>query len=101
MGLGTNIREVYRAPGGKRIAAVVEVVEYELDGGSEADYRRTTGSRSDHARAMQHRYALRFRLYSQPAGMMRIAQPMSAMVKRQFDKHCANLKWLLETSPTA
>jgi uncharacterized protein YndB with AHSA1/START domain len=31
IGLGTKIREVHRAPGGKRIATVVEVVEYEPD----------------------------------------------------------------------
>jgi hypothetical protein len=31
MGLGTKIRELHRAPGGKQIATVVEVVEYEPD----------------------------------------------------------------------
>src|ERR1700722_18448788 len=31
LGLGTRVREVHRAPGGKQLAALVEVSEYEPD----------------------------------------------------------------------
>ena len=103
MGLGAKIREVHRAPGGKWIATVVEVVEYEPDRrfgmriieglpvhGQITFERSSTGTR------------FRFRVYSQPTGMMRIAQPiMSAMLKLQFDKHCTNLKSAVETSRKA
>jgi uncharacterized protein YndB with AHSA1/START domain len=99
MGLGTKIREVHRAPGGKQIATVVEVVEYVPD--------RVFGMRIIEGVPVHGRITfeptdtgtrLRFRVYSQPAGMMRIAQPiLRAMLKWQFDQHCTNLKTVLET----
>jgi uncharacterized protein YndB with AHSA1/START domain len=101
MGLGTKIREVHRAPGGKRIATVVEVVEYEPD--------RVFGMRIIEGLPVDGRITLepvdtgtrfRFRVYSQPTGIMRIAQPITrAMLKRQFEQHCTNLKRMLEASP--
>ena len=99
MGLGTKIREVHRAPGGKQIATVVEVVEYEPD--------RVFGMRIIEGVPVHGRITFepsdtgtrfRFRVYSQPTGMMRIAQPiLRAMLKWQFDRHCTNLKTVLET----
>jgi hypothetical protein len=101
MGLGTKIREVHRAPGGKQLATVVEVVEYEPD--------RTFGLRIIEGLPVHGQISFepsdggtrfRFRVYSQPTGMMRIAQPlMRAMLRRQFDQHCTNLKTVLETPP--
>lgn len=101
MGLGTKIREVHRAPGGKRIATVVEVVEYEPD--------RVFGLRiveglPVHGRmtfeAIETGTRFRFRVYSQPTGILRVAQPiMGAMLRWQFDQHCTNLKTALEASP--
>jgi uncharacterized protein YndB with AHSA1/START domain len=99
IGLGTKIREVHRAPGGKQIATVVEVVAYEPD--------RLFGMRIIEGLPVHGQVTFepsnagthfRFRVYAQPTGMMRIAQPiMSAMLKRQFEKHCTNLKSALET----
>jgi uncharacterized protein YndB with AHSA1/START domain len=101
MGLGTKIHEVHRAPAGKRIATVVEVVEYEPD--------RRFGMRIIEGPPVHGQITLepsntgthfRFRVYSQPTGMMRIAQPiLSVVLRRQFEIHCTNLKSVLEASP--
>jgi uncharacterized protein YndB with AHSA1/START domain len=101
MGLGTKIREVHRAPGGRQIATVVEVVEYEpphLFGmrvveGLPVHCQVCLKPRSGGTR-------LCFRVYSRPRGVMRIAQPiLHPMLKRQFNQHCTNLKAVLETPP--
>ena len=99
MGLGTKIREVHRAPGGKQIATVVEVVEYEPD--------RVFGMRIIEGLPVHGQITFepsdtgtrfRFRVYSEPTGMMRLAQPiMRAVLRRQFEQHCTNLKTVLET----
>ena len=99
MGLGTKIREVHRAPGGKQIATVVEVVEYESD--------RVFGMRIIEGVPVHGQITFepsdtgtrfRFRVYFQPRGMMRIAQPiLRAILRWQFDQHCTNLKTVLET----
>jgi uncharacterized protein YndB with AHSA1/START domain len=102
MGLGTKIREVHRAPGGKQMATVVEVVEYEPD--------RAFGLRIIEGPPVHGQITFepsdtgtrfRFRVYSQPTGLMRIAQPIiTAMLRRQFDQHCTNLKTVLEAPPS-
>jgi uncharacterized protein YndB with AHSA1/START domain len=98
-GLGTKIREVHRAPGGKQIATVVEVVEYEPD--------RVFGMRIIEGVPVHGRITFepsdtgtrfRFRVYAEPTGIMRIAQPlMRAILRWQFGQHCTNLKSVLET----
>ncbi|MFL5831545.1 MAG: SRPBCC family protein [Solirubrobacteraceae bacterium] len=103
MGLGTKIREVHRAPGGKQIETLVEVVEYEPD--------RVFGMRITEGLPVHGRITLepsdtgtdfRFRVYSQPVGVMRVAQPiMRAMLKWQFNQHCTNLKLVLENEATS
>ncbi len=99
MGLGTKIREVHRAPGGKEIATVVEVVEYEPDrvfGMRIIEGVPVHGQITFEASDTGTRF--RFRVYSQPRGMMRVAQPiMRVMLKWQFEQHCTNLKTVLET----
>jgi hypothetical protein len=101
MGLGTKIREVHRAPGGKQIATVIEVVEYEPDralGLRVIDGVPVHGQITFQPSEAGTRF--RFRVYSQPTGMMRIAQPViSAVLRRQFDQHCTNLKTVLEAPP--
>jgi uncharacterized protein YndB with AHSA1/START domain len=102
IGIGTKISEVHRAPGGKQIATVVEVVEYEPD--------RTFGMRIIEGLPVHGQITFeprdggtrfRFRVYSEPTGMTRIAQPlMKAMLRRQFGQHCTNLKTVLEASPS-
>ena len=101
IGLGTKIREVHRAPGGKRIETVVEVVEYERD--------RVFGMRIIEGLPVDGQITFepsgtgthfRFRVYSQPTGMLRLVQPvMRAMLKWQFEQHCTNLKAVLESEP--
>ena len=103
MGLGTKIREVHSAPGGKRIETLVEVVEYESD--------RTFGMRITEGIPVHGQITLeptdtgthfRFRVYSEPTGMPRIAQPiMGAILKWQFNRHCTNLKTVLENGATS
>lgn len=103
MGLGTKIREVYGAPGGKQIETLVEVVEYEPD--------RTFGMRIIEGIPVHGQITLepsetgthfRFRVYFQPGGMLRIAQPiMGAILKWQFNRHCTNLKTVLENEATS
>jgi uncharacterized protein YndB with AHSA1/START domain len=98
MGLGTKIREVHRAPGGTRIKTVVEVVEYEPG--------RVFGLRIIEGLPVHGQITLepadagtrfRFQVYSSPTGMLRIAQPlMRVMLRREFERHCTNLKTVLE-----
>jgi uncharacterized protein YndB with AHSA1/START domain len=98
--IGTRIREVHRAPGGKEIPGIVEVVEYEPD---RAFGLHTVEGMPVHARITLESIetGTRFRLQVQwrPTGPMRIIQPfLKATLKRQFDKHCTNLKKQLEGS---
>jgi uncharacterized protein YndB with AHSA1/START domain len=101
MGLGTKIREVHRAPGGRQIATVVEVVEYEPP---HVFGMRIIEGVPVHGRIMFEPVDagtwFRFRVYTEPTGITRIAQPLiQAILRWQFDKHCTNLKTVLETSP--
>jgi hypothetical protein len=103
MGLGTKIREVHSAPGGKQIETLVEVVEYEPD--------RAFGMRIIEGIPVHGKITLEpsdagthfcFRVYSQPTGMMRMAQPiMGAILKWQFNRHCNNLKTVLDNEATS
>jgi uncharacterized protein YndB with AHSA1/START domain len=103
IGLGTRIREVHRAPGGKQIASVVEVVEYEPD--------RVFGMRMIEGPPVHGQITfepgglgtrLRFRVYGQPTGALRLAQPiLRPMLKRTFAAHCSRLKQVLERGSTA
>jgi uncharacterized protein YndB with AHSA1/START domain len=101
IGIGTRIREVHRAPGGRELAATVEIVEYEPD---RAFGLHTVEGLPVHARITfeptDAGTRLRFRVQWQPAGAMRIVQPvLKATLKRQFDQHCTNLKEQLERTP--
>lgn len=99
MGLGTKIREVHRAPAGKQIATVVEVVEYEPDHvfgmriiEGPPVHGQITFEPSDTGTGF------RFRVYTQPTGLMRLAEPiLRPILKRQFEQHCTNLKAVLES----
>jgi uncharacterized protein YndB with AHSA1/START domain len=98
--IGTRIREVHRAPGGKQIPAVVEIVEYEPN---RVFGMHTVEGIPVHARITleptEARTRLCFRVQWQPTGPMRIIQPvLKAALKRQFDRHCTRLKKQLEGS---
>jgi uncharacterized protein YndB with AHSA1/START domain len=96
--VGTKLREVHRALGGKQIATVVEVVEYDPDRafaiqtveGLPVNGKITVEPSDDGSR-------FRFRVQCEPTGLARLAQPLiRKMLRRQFDQHCTNLHTVLE-----
>jgi uncharacterized protein YndB with AHSA1/START domain len=102
-GLGTRLREVHRAPGGKQLASLVEVSEYEPD--RVLALRMLEGALPIHARITFEPTELgtrvRFDAHGQPSGAMRLAQPLLRLsLKRQFAGYCATLKQVLENAPT-
>jgi uncharacterized protein YndB with AHSA1/START domain len=96
--VGSRIREVHRAPGGKKIHELVEVAEYEPD--------RVFGLRMIDGPPVHGRITLepiargtrfQFRVYGQPTGAMRLAEPLLGFIlKRNFQQFCATLKRVLE-----
>jgi uncharacterized protein YndB with AHSA1/START domain len=103
-GLGTRVREVHRAPGGKRFASLVEVSEYEPD--RVCALRMLEGALPIHARITFEPTELGTRVqleaHGQPSGPMRLGQPILRFtLKRQFAGYCATLKQLLENTPPA
>jgi len=101
LGLGSRMREVTRAPGGKKVVSLVEVVEYEpgrvfgmrMIEGPPVD-GRVTFDPSERGTRFQ------FRVYGQPVGVMRLVEPIfKPIMKRNFGRYCANLKRVLEEPP--
>jgi len=99
MAVGTRLREVHRAPGGKELASVVEVTAYEpgrafalhVVEGTPVDLRIEL-EESDGATLM------RLRAFGRLTGAMRLAQPLlQRVLRRQFARQCETLKRLLET----
>jgi uncharacterized protein YndB with AHSA1/START domain len=102
VGLGTRVREVHRAPGGKQLASIVEVSEYEPD--HVFALRMIEGALPIHARLTFEPTAagtrLQFDARGEPSGFMRLAQPVFGLtLKRQFAGYCATLKHVLENTP--
>ncbi len=103
LALGTRLREVHRAPGGKELESVVEVSEYEPD--------RTFALRVVEGTPVHLRIAfepagsgtlMRFRAHGRLTGPMRLAQPLfQRLLKRQFTEQCATLKRVLEVGPAS
>ena len=94
LGLGSRLREVHRAPGGKQLESVVEVSEYEPD---RTFALRVVEGTPVHARLTfeptEHGTLLRFGGHGQLTGAMRVAQPLlQRVLKRQFAAQCATLK---------
>ncbi len=102
LGVGTRLREVHRAPGGRELASVVEVSEYEPD--------RTFALRVVEGTPVHARMTfapsgggtlLRFDAFGRLTGPMRLAEPLLQLtLKRQFAKQCATLKRVLEGRPS-
>jgi len=104
LGLGTRIREVHRAPGGKELASLVEVSEY--DPGRVFALRMLEGQLPIHARMTLESTDLgtrvRFAAHGQTRGPMRLAEPLLRVtLKRQFAGYCATLKHVLENGTSA
>jgi uncharacterized protein YndB with AHSA1/START domain len=104
VGVGTRVREVHRAPGGKQLASLVEVSEYEPD--RVFALRTLEGALPIHARITFQPTELGTRVqlhaHGQPSGVMRLAQPLLRLtLKRQFAGYCATLKQVFENPPLA
>lgn len=99
--VGSRLREVHRAPGGKQVESVVEVSEFDPD---RIFALRVVEGTPVHARLTfeptERGTLLRFGGHGQLSGAMRLAQPMlQRVLKRQFAEQCATLKRVLETPP--
>ena len=101
-GPGTRVREVHRAPGGKQLASLVEVSEYEPN--RVFALRMLQGPLPVHARitfeATEAGTRLQLEAHGRPSGRMRLIQPFIRLIlKRQFAAYCATLKQALENTP--
>jgi uncharacterized protein YndB with AHSA1/START domain len=101
LGLGSRLREVHRAPGGKQLESVVEVCEYEPD---RTFALRVIEGTPVHARLTfeptERGTLVRFGGHARPTGAMRLGQPLlQRVLKRQFATQCATLKRVLENPP--
>lgn len=99
-GVGSRLREVHRAPGGKQLESLVEVVEYTPDRVFAVAVKEGTPI---HARLTFDRAdggtRLRFRAHGSLTGPTRIVEPLvGRMLRRQFARQLATLKRVLEDS---
>jgi uncharacterized protein YndB with AHSA1/START domain len=97
--VGTRLREVHRAPGGRELASLVEVAE--LDPDRAFALRMLEGPLPIDARiALEPTPGgtrMAFTAHGRPSGPMRLAEPLLRVaVKRQFAAHCAALKRVME-----
>lgn len=93
--------DIARSPGGKQLSFVVEVTEFERDnvlalsvieGALPVDARITL-------EPVEHGTRLRFHARGQPAGMLRLIQPLLRRTLRgQLNQDCETLKRVLEDS---
>ena len=97
-GLGSRLREVHRAPGGKELESVVEVVEYapdrvfalEVREGTPIHAHLTFDPADDGTR-------MRFRAHGSLSGPTRLIEPLvGRMLRKQFTQQVATLKGVLE-----
>jgi uncharacterized protein YndB with AHSA1/START domain len=101
MRVGSRLREVHRAPGGKELPSLVEVTEFErprafglkaVEGSLPVDLEITLEPRPQGT-------LMRFHGHGQPTGAARLAQPiLQRVLKRQFAGQCATLKQVMEGS---
>jgi uncharacterized protein YndB with AHSA1/START domain len=97
-GVGSRLREVHRAPGGKELESVVEVVRYEPDREFALEVREGTPVHAhlsfDPADGGTR---MRFRAHGSLTGPSRLIEPLvGRMLRRQFTKQVATLKDVLE-----
>lgn len=97
--LGSRLREVHRASGGKELESLVEVSEFEP---GRVFALRVIEGIPVHLRVTLEPGAgattMRFRAHGQLAGAMRLATPvLQRTLRRQFTKQCQTLKELLES----
>jgi uncharacterized protein YndB with AHSA1/START domain len=101
---GSRIREVHRAPGGRRLESTFEVTALRphrlfamraVEGSAPVDAEITFEPDGSATRMC-------FRVHGQPSGTLRLLQPLlRAALRRQFKSHCGRLKEVLEAEPRA
>jgi uncharacterized protein YndB with AHSA1/START domain len=104
LAVGSRLREVHRAPGGKEFPSLLEVTEY--DPGRAFALHVLEGTPIHLQMTFEPTESggtlLRFRAHGQLTGAMRVAQPLfGRMLKRQFTEQVATLKGVLEDSAVA
>src|ERR1700736_5176660 len=92
LGIGTRVREVHRAPGGKQLTSLVEVSEYEP--GRVFGLRMLEGPLPIPPRMpfepTEVGTLVQFDGHGQASGPMRLAEPLLRLtLKRQFAGYCA------------
>ena len=97
-GVGSRLREVHRAPGGKELESVVEVVEYAPDRVFALEVKEGTPIHAhitfDPADGGTR---MRFRAHGTLSGPARMIEPLVArMLRKQFAQHVETLKQVLE-----
>jgi uncharacterized protein YndB with AHSA1/START domain len=102
-GRGSRLREVHRAPGGKELDSVVEVVEYVPDRVFALEVKEGTPI---HAHmtfdGAEGGTRVRFRVHGKLTGPTRIIEPLvGRMLRKQFSEQVATLKRVLEDAPVA
>jgi len=102
-GVGSRLREVHRAPGGKELESVVEVVEYAPDRVFALEVKEGTPIHAhitfDPADGGTR---MRFRAHGKLSGPTRIIEPLvGRMLRKQFTEQVATLKQVLERAPAA
>jgi uncharacterized protein YndB with AHSA1/START domain len=100
--LGSRLREVHSAPGGKQLESLVEVSEFEPD--SRFGLQMLEGKLLVHGlmtlAPAGSGTRMAFRAYGQPTGVLKLLKPiLRSTLKRQFAAHCATLKQQLEALP--
>src|SRR5688500_1068629 len=85
-GVGSRLREVHRAPGGKELESLVEVVEYVPDRVFALEVREGTPIHGHIAfEPAEGGTRMRFRAYGRLSGPSRVMEPLLARVlRRQF-----------------
>ena len=100
-GVGSRLREVHRAPGGKELESIVEVVEYAPDRVFALEVREGTPIHAHFTfDPADGGTRMRFRAHGKLSGPGRLAEPLLArMLRKQFAQHVATLKQVLEGAP--
>ena len=102
-GVGSRLREVHRAPGGKELESVVEVVEYVPDRVFALEVKEGTPIHAHITfEPADGGTRMRFRGHGKVTGPTRIIEPLvGRMLRKQFTQQVATLKRVLEDAPVA
>ena len=102
-GVGSRLREVHRAPGGKELESIVEVVEYAPDRVFALEVREGTPIHAQITfEPIDGGTRMRFRAHGSLTGLGRIIEPLvGRTLRKQFAQQLATLKAVLEGAPVA